>query len=310
MNYEEAEISMMTAVIIAIVAAIVLAAILISLSLFRRYRRRQEIFIKFQTMAGPLLVYTIKDKNNDLVRVMDVDGAYQSATYLDNKCYDLVFEYHKAYDHMFESGNEIKSMLVLGGGGYAYPKHIVSTRPEIHVDVVEIDHAVTMVAERYFYLDRLIAEFDTEETGQLRLIEGDGREFIDQSSSKYDCIVNDCFSGRSPAMVLASVEAARSIHEHLAPGGLYLSNVISALEGPEAHFINSIYKTLACEFKNVHVVPIPREDVSKRDNNIVIATDGDYSFSDTYDLQLDDDAEIFHDDMSKVYEQIFKVEDL
>ncbi|MGI6216786.1 MAG: spermidine synthase, partial [Coriobacteriales bacterium] len=172
----------MTFVVIACVLVAVVAVI--AVALVRRYRRRQEIFIKFQTMAGPLLVYTIKNEENRLVRVMDVQGAYESATYLaDDLVYELVFDYHRAYNHVFDAGFPITRTLMLGGGGYAYPKYIVSHYPEIHVDVVEIDPMVTSIAQRYFFLDRLVEEFETEETGQLECICADGRDYLEELAS-------------------------------------------------------------------------------------------------------------------------------
>jgi spermidine synthase len=239
----------------------------------------------YRTMSGPMHVYEILYDDGKPVRVMNVKGTYQSATYLDDECYELVFGYHRAYNRLFEAGFPIRDMLMLGGGGFSYPEYVISHYPEVAVDVVEIDPEVIAIAQRWFYLDRLIVEFDTEETDRLGIYEYDARAFLEESDVTYDAIVNDCFDARIPVMSLATAEAARAIHARLNPGGLYLTNVISALKGPRAKLLHSVVTTLQGEFAHVHVVS-GEEDVPRSvDNFVVIATDGDYRFSDTLDVR-------------------------
>ena len=133
---------------------------------------------------------------------------------------------------------------MLGGGGFSYPKYLVAHYPDISVDVVEIDPMVVSIAERWFYLDRLIAEFDIEQTDRMRVFVDGARAFLEESGDDYDAIVNDCFAARIPVMSLATAEAARVIHTRLTPGGLYLTNVISALRGPRAKLLHSVMRTL------------------------------------------------------------------
>ncbi len=286
----------------------------------RRYRRRQEIFIKFKTMQGSVLVYTIRDDDGNLVRVMDVDGAYESATYLDDDmCYELVFDYHRFYNHVFDPGLPVRSMLMLGGGGFAYPKYVVSHHPDIQMDVVEIDPMVISIAQRYFFLDRLAEEFDTDLTGKLQVICGDAREYLDAPERRYDAIFNDCFVGRSPVMSLASVEGAQAIKRCLEPGGVYMSNVISALEGEKSRFLSSVVRTLGEVFEHVYVIPGNAvadnmrvgagEGEAPRDNNVVVATDGPQPYEGVVDFVPLPDAEVFHDDLGQMYERLFRVED-
>lgn len=295
---------------IAIAAMVALAVVILTVVLVRRYRRKKEIFIKFQTMQGPVLVYTIRDDDGRLVRVMESQGAYESAAYLDDDLrYELVFGYHRAYNHVFDPGVPVESMLVIGGGGFAYPEYVVSHYPDIHVDVVEIDPMVISIAHRYFFLDRLIAEYDVEATGQLEVICEDGREYLDAGKRRYDAIINDCFQGRSPVMSLASVEAARSIKDCLNPGGVYMSNVISSLEGEDATFISSIVKTLSEVFEHVYVIAGLPDSPGERDNNVVVATDGDQLYGGTVEFHPLEDAPVFHDGLQEMYQELFRVED-
>ena len=241
-------------------------------------------FLRFSTMAGPLLVYAIwqgPEGAEEPVRVMEVDGAFQSATYLaDGREYEPVFAYIRAYDCLFEARDEdgapapAANLCALGGGGYAWPKHVIATRPDSRLDVVELDPAVTAVAERYFFLDRLMAEFDTEETGRLGLVTDDALHYLETyAGAPYDAIINDLFSGKHPVESLMTEEAARLIRARLVPGGLYLTNVIGALEGEDAAPLHRLAGTLGRAFVHVWVVPVGAWAEDDRDNNLLVASD-------------------------------------
>lgn len=281
-------------IVLCVIVVLVVAAIT-AWVLVRRYRRQREIFVKFDTMAGPLRIYTIA-RNDEWVRVMDVQGTMQSATYLDDsRCYELVYDYTKAYNHMFDADLAIDDVLVLGGGGYSYPKYLISHYPDLRCDVVEIDQKVTLIAQRYFFLDRLMVEFETEETGRMELICDEARHFLEQSDRRYSAIVNDCFSGLHFAEGLATVEAARLYHEHLVEGGIYLSNVIGALEGDRSKMMQRVIATLGEVFSHVYVIAGQPETPTNCDNNVVIATDGEWTFKDVFPFVRDLSARILRD---------------
>lgn len=278
----------MDAGVLIVIAVIVLGAAIaavVAVVLARRYRRSREIFIKLDTMAGPCRIYTIERKDG-LVRVMNVAGTMQSATYLEDDTYcDLAYTYTRDYDCMFLAGVPVRDVLVLGGGGYSYPKHLIAHHPETYVTCVEIDPVITAIACRYFFLDRLFAEYDLEENGRLQLVEGDAREFLEEDEERYDAIVNDCFTGMTLVDSLVTREAARLYHEHLREGGVYLSNVIGAVEGPRSGTMRRIMRTLATEFAHVYVLPGQPSMLSNCDNNVVIATDGDWRFMGAIELE-------------------------
>ena len=273
---------------------------------------------KYRTMAGNANIYEIVYDDGELVRVMNVKGTYQSATYLEEDCYELVFGYHRAYNAMFKArpamasaGEDdasarkdvrpedsavlpavhfrkpsdaaaavgqgggvpaIRRVAMLGGGGFSYPKYLIAHHPEVSVDVVEIDPMVVSIAQRWFYLDRLMAEFETEETGRLGIYVQDAREFLEEPGARYDAIVNDTFDAGEPAPSLVGVDAARAIHARLNPGGLYLVNVVSALEGPRSSFLHQQVDDLEQVFSQVDVLPCATDHFSDDDNVIVVAT--------------------------------------
>ncbi|MDO4399819.1 MAG: fused MFS/spermidine synthase [Coriobacteriia bacterium] len=306
---------------------------------------------KYRTMAGNANIYEIVYDDGELVRVMNVRGTYQSATYLEKDCYELVFGYHRAYNAMFKarpvmagageddasawkavrpedsvelpavhfrkpsdaaspegSGGEapaIRKVAMLGGGGFSYPKYLIAHHPEVSVDVVEVDPMVVSIAQRWFYLDRLMAEFETEETGRLGIYVQDAREFLEEPGARYDAIVNDCFSARVPVMSLATREAVHVIHSRLSEGGLFLTNVISALRGPHAQLLHRVMFTLQQEFAHVYVIPGSEGLPRMVDNYVVIATDGTYAFDHEINVQPDPETKILVDAYIDDYEDEF-----
>lgn len=294
-----------------VLAVVVLVALGAGVGFVVRNRLREAgVYIIPRTRFGSALVFSVEDDDGEPVRVLNVGGMYQSATYLDERYADLVFEYYKLYDHMFEAapqGQPVRNILMIGGGGYAYPKHLIAHHPNTRVDVVEIDPKITAIAQRYFFLDRLIVEYDTEINGRLGLQSGDGRAVLeaaaaDPNGPRYDAILNDSFRGKDPASSMTTVEAARAVKGCLVPGGLYLSNVVSALEGHDARFMRAIVTTLEQVFAHVYVVPCDSDTFADKDNAMVIATDGDYAFSDVCDFATYGDDPVLTDAHNPVKE--------
>ena len=266
----------------------IIIAILICSSFFYMYTKSNKLdgkkvlegelntSVSYDTEYGRVLIYNTY-KGPDLCRCLNIDKGNESATYVDEeKCYDLVYEYTKFYNLMFESSNEIKDVLMIGGAGYSYPKFYISNYLDKNMDVVEIDGKVTEIAKEYFFLDKLIEEFDLENTNRLNLITDDGRVFINQNTKKYDAILNDAFAGESPAETLTTLEAIQKIYSSLNEDGLYMTNIISSLDGANSNFIKAEVHTLQQVFENVYVVPC--NDISNVElvqNNMVIATDDD-----------------------------------
>ena len=238
-----------------------------------------------RTQEGWALIRTLRLPDKTRVRVLRQGGVYQSATYLDGRRFEPVFAYQRAFDVLFEAegslravhGGAIERVLAIGGGGYAWPKHALLHHPDLRMDVVEIDAAVTEIARRWFFVD----ELQRMAGDRLRLVTADGRAFIeDAPRAAYDAVVNDTFAGSEPVRALASVEALQAVRAVLAPDGLYLANVVSCDEGEDLTFLRDTVATCAAVFAHVWVVPATDEDLGGEDNFIVIASDSDYSFAD------------------------------
>lgn len=281
--------------------------------LFSRRPRVSErcLLASPQTMFGSALVYEQTDEQGDRVRFLSVNGLKESATYLDERWNELVFDYTERYNLMFAAGIPLPQVLMIGGGGYSYPKYLMTHQNDILLDVVEVDPDITALAREFFYLDLLEAELAATAPGRLSLICAEGRTFLEERAhdaqmARYGAILNDSFAAGVPAPSLTTVEAAQAIRECLVPGGLYLANVVSSLEGSRAQFLQAEVKTLAQVFAHVHVIPVSDFGIGfVPDNMMVIATDGVYRFPGEKPFVCPDTAPILTDENNPVETLIY-----
>lgn len=263
----------------------------------------------YRTKFGPAVVCTMTGPDGRAVRLLLVGRSVQSATYMDEEYRaEPVFDYYLAFDLMFDAKPDIERVLMVGGGGYAYPKHIIATRPEVHMDVVEIDPAITRIALTDFYLAEYLSDYPfggTYDLGRIcadgcdyladlsRVVQeelgGEGRdtEFARQArrrygasfGRRYDAMVFDVFAGKKPVASLASPAAIRNAHACLNPGGVLIANVVSTLEGPKSAFLHQYVEALEGEFAHVHVIPLSPDSTDAPDNVILLATDATWEFA-------------------------------
>ena len=198
------------------------------------------------------------------------EGA-QSLIYTDNPS-ELVSDYTKFYDLAFHYNPEVKKILMLGGGGYCVPRHLVATRQGVSMDIVEIDPGITAAARKYFYL---------QDHPALSIRHEDARIFLNRSArnpamvGSYDAVFGDVFgSWYSIPFHLATVEAARKMYDLLTPQGVLVTNVISALEGPKSGVFHGIYAAVAEVFPHVLIFPATRSEpqfAQERQNIMIVA---------------------------------------
>ena len=253
--------------------------------------------VSYDTQYGRVLIYNAVLNGNN-VRILNIDSGFESATFTDeDKVNELVFDYTKYYDLMFNAKIDINNVLLIGGAGYSYPKYYISHYPNKNIDVVEIDEGITNIAKEYFYLNKLIKDYNLEENQRLKLIHDDGRTHLNNNSKKYDAILNDAFSGNTPAKTLTTLEHNKNIKKSLNENGVYLTNIISSLEGKNSKFLKAEVNTLKQVFKNVYIVPCNyTNDTEQVQNNMIIATDSDIIYENTYNYNLAEDEIILTDD--------------
>ncbi len=211
-----------------------------------------KILFRKETEYG---TYVIKNGNykGDEARLYEVDGVRESATFFDDKKYDMVFDYIKGFSHITNEAPDAGNMLMFGGAGFQYPKHVISHYSDIRMDVIEVNPLAVDIARRFFYLNDLEKDFKAESSGRLRIFIEDGMDYLRESSEKYDIIINDAYHSDIPDQGLASVRGLRLIMEHMEENGVYGFNLITSIEGENSmplkmnnSMLNSIFTSVKC----------------------------------------------------------------
>lgn len=242
----------------------------------------------FSTRFGEAAVYAMPGADGSLVRMLNVGGVLQSATYTDERWARCPFAYLRAFDHLFEAALPaaahpltVGRVLMIGGAGFAYPKQLLTEHPGVALDVVEIDPAMVQIARERFFLDRLEEQLAAEErASDLRIFVEDGETFLRRAvGNRYDVIINDAFVGRDAVPFFASDEGIACARACLAPGGLLMANCVVEYTGDAMYQLFAQVERLRGHFANVYVIDASDDEFGGADNYLVIATDGAYPFT-------------------------------
>jgi MFS family permease len=114
-------------------------------------------------------------------------------------------------------------VLVIGGGGYTFPRYAMEMLPETRMDVVEIDPGVTKVAREHLGL----RDYDG-----MTVVHMDGRQFVTEKvePGTYDLVIQDAVNDLSVPSHLLTKEYNDAVKRAMKPRGVYLLTVIDALE--------------------------------------------------------------------------------
>lgn len=219
------------------------------------------------------VVESVDTRNGRRVRVLitNPDSA-QSLMYID-KPNELVSEYTKFYDLAFHYKPDAKRVLMLGGGGYCVPRHLLAERPDVSIDVVELDPGVTECARKYFNL---------EDNPNLRIFHEDARTFLNRAVrdglGQYDAIFMDTFSSWIVIpFQMTTIETAQHLREILKPDGTLIVNIIASVYGPKSGVFHGIYKAFANSFSTMMIFPAnaPDPKYAMALQNIILVGMGD-----------------------------------
>jgi spermidine synthase len=259
---------------IAIIVCIVIDVVFV---VFMVVLRKRGVYVKPHTMFGPALVFDSQDDDGVPIRLLNVNGKYQSVSYVqDSLKYRLVCVYHRYFAQIVDiaglQGGREGRALVIGGGGYSFPKWLVSECPNLRTTVVEIDPKITQIARDHFFLNDLIRDYKTESTGRLDLVTDDGWGYLQHSDQRFDLIVNDAFGGRKPLGPLKTDEGARAVRDHLTEKGVYLANVIAPLQGRGREVLDESLAACKDAFEHVYLIPEAPESPELTGDNVLVAS--------------------------------------
>jgi spermidine synthase/MFS family permease len=141
-------------------------------------------------------------------------------------------------------------VLVIGGGGYTFPRAARTQMPTARIEVVEIDPGVTAVAYSHLGLDPRL---------DIATYHLDGRQFVAERAEPgvYHLVVLDAVNDLSVPYHLLTQEFNTAVRKTLAPDGVYLVTVIDHLE--EGKLWRATFHTLQQSFPHVELMATQAE---------------------------------------------------
>ena len=209
--------------------------------------------------------HRIRVEEDDEARYMYFDRTLQSAMNIkDPTALRLVYSRYTSLGFAFRP--DAKRMLIIGLGGGSIPKKLQKEFPSLEIDVVEIDPEVIQIAKNHF---------SVRESKTLRLHAQDGRLFLTRASNQYDIILLDAYYADAMPFHLATQEFFELVQRKLAPNGIVVANLISAVTGPSGKIARAFVKTQRRIFPQTYVFAVRRADnvsIDTIQNVIVVAT--------------------------------------
>ena len=224
----------------------------------------------YPTLFGEAQVFNVEASDGTPLRLLSIGDGFQSATFVGARRFEPPFAYCRALDCLFDALPQARRILMLGGGAFSYPKHVLTTYPQVEMDVVEIDPAVIAIARRHFYLD----ELERECGSHLSVFACDGMDFLRNAApGSYDAIINDCFAGIVQDAPLLNEQGLSFAKTALAPGGMYLLNGLAqnANDNTDWDTLDAIERALRSCFDAVVREPVCDQEFFGNINHIFIA---------------------------------------
>ena len=211
--------------------------------------------------------------DGEKVRVYETEDGWQSAVYVEkNRHFDLVFEYTKKFDLLFDLKEDLSRILLVGGAGFSYPKHVLSSRRNTEMTVIDLDPTVYDTAMNYFYLDELFLKYPDAQD-RLRFINAEGRDWLETHDEVFEAIIHDAYDGFMPAITLLTKEACETVKKHLTPDGIYTVNLPGHFSLAGSEFMLNCLHTLRQVFAHVLLVRAPAPGASENTNYVAFASD-------------------------------------
>jgi len=224
----------------------------------------QRGFLDRDTPYNRVLVYTGKEAGTGRLTREMVTGPQgrQSSMYLDDPT-ELALPYTRFYRLVEYYRPQARRMLVLGGGGYSFPKYALAHYPGMQIDVVELDPGITALARSHFNL---------ADHPRLSIIEEDARTFLKKVAQPYDVILCDVFNSHySIPFHLVTVEAVHLMRAALNPDGVILVNLLASPEGVSSRFYKALRATLHTGFASVQAYAVADPADRHQWQNIILA---------------------------------------
>lgn len=193
-------------------------------------------------------------------RILRVGNEYSSGNYLNSD--SLAFQYMRFYKLMYHFVPRPQNTLLIGGGACSLPKYFQKRDPQLRMDILEIDPALTQIA---------MDEFGFRPDERKVPIHEDGRIFLNHNKKKYDAIFGDAYQSLfSIPFHLVSEEAMKIISASLNDDGVLIINMLNPVSGPNRDLLHSMVKTCRGVFPLVRAFRPRPELPDTRVQNIML----------------------------------------
>lgn len=152
-------------------------------------------------------------------KLLAIDGKTQSAE-------DDEYIYHEALVHPAMLAHpDPRTVLIIGGGEGATLREVLRYGSVERIVMVDIDQELVQLCQKW------LPEWHTGafEDSRVEVIFGDGKDFVEQTSSTFDVIIIDVCDAllAGPALALYTESFYRRVRDRLASGGIL---VVQAME--------------------------------------------------------------------------------
>lgn len=213
-------------------------------------------------------------------RFLLMDKSNAGAMLLDSD--DLAYDYSKYYRVYKLFTPKVSDALVLGGGAYSIPKGILAEIEGVTVDVSEIEPSLYELAKKYFELS---------ENKRLKNYVVDGRRFLYDSQKKYDLIFSDVyFSLYSIPIHFTTCEFFELVKDKMRDDGIFIANLIGALDPERSPFLFSEIKTLQKVFPNYYLFATVSPDKTFEQNLIYVGYKSEKKVDFSLGFESDDET--------------------
>lgn len=201
-----------------------------------------------------------------LSRDPEIHGMYLDKLLHSQITVDAPNELHYGYTRIFAAltrhhtpFDQPLRALIIGGGGYVFPRYLEQHWSAARVEVVEIDPAVTRAAR---------VAFGFAETSKIRVHHADGRVFVNQAHRRledsgdfepYDFIYLDAVNDFSVPFQITTKEFFSKTERLLAEDGLLLMNFIDVVDS--GRLVGALARTLGEVFD--HVALFSSDDIER-----------------------------------------------
>jgi spermidine synthase len=196
-------------------------------------------------------------------RFLLLDRSESGAMFLDTAdSTDLAYDYTKYYALYKIFTPDVRRALVLGGGAYSIPKALLQELPDAEIDVAEIEPSLFGLAKQYFKV---------VDDPRLHNHVEDGRRFLQDVSTPYDLIFGDVYySYFSVPPHFTTREFFALARHRLAPGGVFIANMIGDLSRRQPSLILAELKTFQAVFPNSYFFAVESPEKTGLIQNITL----------------------------------------